>query len=98
MKTQFLAPAREEFLASVDFYEARARGLGNDFIDDVESAVKIVAENPELGSLFAHGTRRVLLQRFPFALIYMIEPEMLIIIAVAHQRQRPGYWKDRLEA
>jgi hypothetical protein len=37
------------------------------------------------------------LRRFPFGLLYAIETERIVIVAVAHLKRRPGYWKDRIE-
>lgn len=96
MKSRFLVPARDEFLAAVDFYEDRAAGLGNELIGEVEYAIEIVLKNPEVGSSFTKRTRRILLRRFPYSVIYIVEQKILVIVAVAHQRQRPGYWKGRL--
>jgi toxin ParE1/3/4 len=47
------------------------------------------------GSLAEHNTRRVLLKKFPFSVIYRPEPDGIVIFAVAHQSRRPGYWRGR---
>ena len=47
----------------------------------------------------AMGRKRVrgkLLRRFPYIIIYAIEPNQVRILAVAHQSRRPSYWVDRL--
>jgi hypothetical protein len=50
---------------------------------------------PHIGEPIGHGLRRFPLKRFPFALLYRVDGERLRIIAVAHRRQRPGYWSRR---
>jgi toxin ParE1/3/4 len=45
--------------------------------------------------MYLYGTRRVVLQRFPFSLVYLDDPDVVTIIAIAQSKQRPGYWKDR---
>lgn len=96
MQAQFLTPASQEFLAAVDFYEAQAPGLGDDFILDVECSLRLLAEFPGLGSRGPAGTRRIPLHRFPFSLVYILEPDTIRVVAVEHQRRRPGYWRDRV--
>ena len=66
------------------FYERQAHGLGAEFLDDVQRAIDRLRDNPKLGQLVVNELRRSLLSRFPFALIYTIEPESLLIVAVAH--------------
>ena len=79
------------------FYEAASVGLGSDFLDDVQRVVDTLREHPELGRAVGKGLRQVLLHRFPFSLIYSTEKDAIIVVAVAHQRRRPGYWKGRSE-
>jgi len=65
---------------------------------ETERVIELVGATPELGAPYVEGEgiRRVLLQRFPFAVVYQVEPELILIVAVAHQRRRPGYWRDRI--
>ncbi len=79
------------------FYENQARGLGTEFLDDVQRAVDRVRDNPELGQMVTDDLRRSLLSRFPFSLIYVVESKCILIVAVAHQRRRPNYWRDRID-
>lgn len=77
------------------FYEAAAVGLGGDFLDDVQHAIDSVRKHPELGSTTDDGFRRVLVRRFPFSIIYADETAHIVVVAVAHQRRAPKYWKGR---
>ncbi|MET0691185.1 MAG: type II toxin-antitoxin system RelE/ParE family toxin [Candidatus Binatia bacterium] len=65
------------------------RILGNEF----DGAVQLCKES--LWPIHLHGTRHFLLRRFPFGVVYRELGETLQIVAVAHGRRRPGYWKDR---
>ena len=93
---RYLLPAEEEMTEAASFYESKARGLGAEFLDDVQRAIDRLRDNPELGRSVTVELRSSLLSRFPFCLIYAIHPEDLLIIAVAHQRRRPNYWKERV--
>ena len=76
-------------------FKAAAGGLGDDFLDDVQHAIDSVREHPELDSMVTYGFRRMLVRRFPFSIIYATEPARIIVVAVAHQRRAPEYWKGR---
>jgi plasmid stabilization system protein ParE len=92
----FLLPAEEEMTEASVFYEAATSGLGAGFLDEVQRLVKVLCKHPELGQSVDRGLRRVLLHRFPFSLIYSVESDAVLIVAVAHQRRRPDYWRDRI--
>jgi plasmid stabilization system protein ParE len=96
VRIRVLTPAREEFLEAVAFYEREARGLGAEFIGEFERALELIATNPHLGPHFEAETRRKLLRRFPFQIIYEVGPDELLVVAVAHLSRRPGYWQERL--
>ena len=90
--------AERELIESARFYEARASGLGADYLRQVEYTLTQITANPEAGNVFAGTIRRRLVQRFPFAILYESGPENLSVIAVMHLSRRPGYWKRRLRA
>ena len=97
MGFRYLLPAEEEMTEAAIFYEGQAQGLGVEFLDDVQSTIDRLRDNPMLGHTVVGDLRRSLLSRFPYLLIYTIEPDDLLIIAVAHQRRRPYYWRDRID-
>jgi hypothetical protein len=95
---RFHKEAAKELRASFDFYEKQRPGLGLRFLQDAESALEKVPSHPkawpslppEKGAL-----RRYLLRNFPFAVIYEMENQDLLIWAVMHLSRKPGYWKKR---
>ena len=97
-KIAFHPAARAELLEAAEHYEEQASGLGEQFIDEVERAVRFIEEHPGLGfSIDDRGElRRWTLRRFPYHVIYRTAFETLYILAIAHQRKRPGYWRARL--
>lgn len=92
---RFLTPAEIEMTEASAFYESAASGLGVEFLEEVQRVVLILREHLELGRSIDPGFRQALLHRFPFSIIYSVELDAILIIAVAHQRRRPGYWMDR---
>ena len=94
---QFLREAEEEMNEAAQFYEDRREGLGADFLDEVQHTVDSILAFPKGGPVVSENLRRRILRRFPFGLLYATEVERIVIVAVAHLKRRPGYWKDRIE-
>lgn len=82
--------------AAVD-YEAASFGLGNSFLDDVQQVIDTLCEYPQAGAAIDAHLRRMLLRRFPFALIYAASVNEIVIVAVAHHGRRPRYWQTRVD-
>ena len=96
MRVIFVEPAREEFLEAVEFYEEQISGLGADLLAEVEERIETLKAAPDLGAPYVEETRRTLLHRFPYSIIYLVDTDGLVILALAHQRRKPDYWKSRL--
>ena len=92
---RYLPLAREELNEAAAFYEAAVPGLGEAFLDDVERAIQAVLESPRIGASVGRRFRKTILRRFPFSIVYADRDEEIVIVAVAHQRRRPGYWRGR---
>ncbi|MEN8264228.1 MAG: type II toxin-antitoxin system RelE/ParE family toxin [Nitrospirota bacterium] len=93
---KFLPDAEDEMYEAAIYYQAKTSGLGNDYLSEVERAVSSIAESPLSWPRIEGELRRRLVRRFPFCILYFIESEEIVIVAVAHLRRRPGYWKKRL--
>lgn len=98
---EFHPEARAEILDAVDWYEAAQPGLGADLLSRLTDRVRLLEEMPGLGSVVAlrrvHPiVRRFPLGRFPYMLVYLIREDELFILALAHTRRRPMYWRRRV--
>jgi plasmid stabilization system protein ParE len=71
--------------------------LARDFLDELDRAVRLVKIYPLLATQIEPEIRRFLFARFPYSLIYGIDHETIVVIAVAHQHRRPRYWADRMD-
>ena len=96
MKFFFHPEAKEEFNGSVDFYEQSQPGLGLEFAEEVYATIARVIQYPDAWFEMSENSRRCLVNRFPYGLIYQIKANELRIIAVAHLHRRPNYWKKRM--
>ncbi len=92
---RFHEEALAELAAEAEYYESVVVGLGERFTNEIEAATWIAAEFPEMGSPFKFGTRRVFPKKFPFSIVYRIGPAEIIILAVAPDARKPGYWRNR---
>jgi len=95
VSARFLEEAEEEMHEAAAFYDRRTDGLGDRFLDDIQACVDRISERPHIGRRIGEHFRVVLARRFPFSVIYAAEEATIVIVAVAHQRRRPGYWRDR---
>lgn len=87
--------AAEELLSAVLAYERVRPGLGADLRAEVGRVTLLLCDLPRIGERLDAGNRRFPLQRFPFAVVYRSDGQLLRIVAVAHQRRSPGYWRQR---
>lgn len=96
MKPITLHPdADAEISESARYYEERSPGLGSDLLGEVERALGLIARNPEACQRVGKRVRRRPLWRFPYSLIYAVYPDRIRIVAFAHQKRRPFYWRRR---
>ncbi|MEM8600872.1 MAG: type II toxin-antitoxin system RelE/ParE family toxin [Bacteroidota bacterium] len=97
MQARFHPAARAELMDAATYYEEQADELGGQFIDEVHRVVDLLVESPSLGAALESQPRlrRWRLRRFPYYVIYHVQANRLFILAVAHERRRPGYWSER---
>jgi hypothetical protein len=98
-RVRFHRAASAEAEAAVRWYNERVVGLGDDFRGELIAGVERVREGPLVWptSSYDARTRRYLLPRFPYAIVYVVGSDgSVTVAAVAHVRRRPGYWQTRI--
>lgn len=88
--------AETEIEEAFDRYRQISVELGRDFLVRFEAALAIIRNNPNQGGFLRPPVRRVLLKRFPYAVIYLVKSDEVFLVAVPHKRRRPFYWQTRL--
>ena len=89
--------AEAEFYDIVDYYKQYDQTLSYDFIQEFEDVVRRITKFPKAGHPYLHQTLRSFLDRFPYAIIYKIYRDHLIVIyAIMHLKRSPEYWKTRV--
>ena len=97
MQIRFLKIAREELKDAAKYYDLEFQGLGTHFKQDVKKSTQRISEFPKASSIERGEIRKYLLHRFPYKLLYSIEKDHILIIAVAHQHRNPEYWIKRIK-
>lgn len=91
-----LRAAQVDIRTGARFYEEQAPGLGLEFVAEVERSIERLREYPEIGAPLRRGARKLLVRRFPYLVIYRVEQERVLVLAVGHQRRHPDFWLRRL--
>ena len=91
-----LHEAEVELWEAVAYYEDKAAGLGVDFAAEIERSIQAICEAPERWPVRQDDTRRCLIRRFPFLVVYTYHNDRIWIIAFAQCKRRPEYWADRV--
>jgi len=97
VKIRYMAVARDEIREASDYYAAISPDLGRAFRRELRQLMRLVTTMPLAWPESAEGTRKCLLTRFPYLVIYAPLPDELLVLAVGHQHRRPGYWRDRVK-
>lgn len=100
-RVRFEDEADVEYRLAGRWYEERREHLGIEFFDAVDAAIKQILEMPRAGNLVPGvpsdlPVRRRAVTRFPYHVIYLETATDIRILAVAHDRRKPGYWRERL--
>lgn len=86
----------EEASETATYYEREKTGLGQEFFDALDATIEKICRFPKIGKPRGRRLRSFPLSRFPVDVIYYIDDETIVVVAVAHQSRRPGYWIDRI--
>jgi plasmid stabilization system protein ParE len=88
--------ATEELIDSAQYLDKATPGLGDRFLDEFFKVLKRIGNYPESGFRISGRVRGAKVSVFHYDVIYRLEQSRIYIIAVAHQRRKPGYWKGRI--
>jgi len=88
--------ALAELKSAVAWYQERNQAAALNFAAELDRVIDLIIDAPGRWPTGDHGTRKLVLQRYPFAVIYREKAAVIQILAIAHGRRRPGYWKNRL--
>ncbi len=96
MKYVFHPKALTEYAEAVQYYAGQRTEIAQVFINSVEDAVYRIRESPKRYAAIDEEVRRCMTRKFPYGVLYTIEQDHILILAVMHCSQEPGYWKNRM--
>ena len=98
MNVRILRLTQQEIDEAVAWFDAQVEGKGTEFLDEFDRVIRRVKAYQFASTEIEPDIRRCLFVRFPYSLIYGIEEQTIVVIAVAHNRRTPRYWVDRVES
>jgi len=93
---RYLNAAEAELFEALGFLELRAKGLGRRLLGEVRRTAARIAEFPLIGPEIRPGVRKLRVRTFRYSLVYTVDDEGVLILAVAHGGRRPDYWSERV--
>ena len=94
MRLRLLAQARADLADAMTWYKSKSEILAQAFLGDFEKTANLIESHPLAWSEMSEGVRRCRFSRFPYALIYVLEKDQCLVLAVAHLHRKPGYWHN----
>jgi toxin ParE1/3/4 len=96
VRLDFHPEALLEFEEAVRFYNERGRDLGRRFAREVRLTTGKIEATPERWRVIEGDVRRCSVRVFPYAVLYTVERDSILILAIMHTRRQLGYWRRRL--
>jgi len=97
MKIEYLKLAKLEFHDAISYYETEQKDLGKKFESNIKSSINRIKRFPTAYVKIQDEVRKCVLHKFPFNIMYSIEENHIVIIAIAHHHRKPDYWIERIE-
>src|SRR6266571_7973626 len=92
----FFEEASDEAEEARRWYRERSEPAEAAFLSELDHAIAVVVEAPNRWPKHIADTRRYVFPTFPYSLVYFQDSERIYVVAVAHEKRRPGYWRKRL--
>ena len=89
--------AERDLQDAYQWYEAQSASLGEDFADSIEAGIRFIADFPLTSPVIHKNVRRLLVKRFPYVILYFVEADIAVVIAIFHCKRDPKVWKRRLK-
>lgn len=88
--------AEQELREALGYYANEVEGLDARFMEAIEKATSLLCVFPNLARALDDQYRAYPLKKFPYSLVYRVLDDRLLVVAVAHQKRREGYWRGRV--
>ena len=95
MRVRISASAREELKDAIEYHNRERERLGEELAEEIDRVVKLIGERPMIGFDIGKGERRFTVDRFRYDVVYRIDEKSVLVLAIAHHRRKPRYWRKR---
>ena len=95
MKYVFHPAALIEYSEAVQYYAQNRTALAQAFIDAVENTIYRIRESPTTWQIIDEDVHRCMTRKFPYGILYTVEEDEILILAIMHCSREPNYWKNR---
>jgi hypothetical protein len=97
MKIYLIAPADQELMDVISYYNTKSAGLGEEFYREFKNALNLIKRFPKMWSKIGNNTRKCIIKSFPFLILYVLENDKILITCIAHQYRNPEYYIKRIK-
>lgn len=88
--------AEQDLLEAIEWHDEKQRGLGDEFLRNVDATLAKIVRNPFQYQQLHHSVRRGLVPRFPYGVFFLVEEKQIVVLAVFHVRRDPTVWQSRI--
>ncbi len=96
-RVELLPKAKQDLVDAAEWYEAERKGLGQDFLRGMALVSDGLRRLPERHPVLSGSTRRAKMRRFPYMVLYVVQQDVILIVAVLHEHRHPGRWAERVQ-
>jgi len=96
MEVVFLETAIIELEEAIQYYEDQLPGLGRNFQYEIMYSLELISNHPQAWIKIGTLTRRCLIPRFPYFILYIVENDLITVTAIGHQHRNPEYYSNRI--
>lgn len=93
---QISTSASQDVRTAIEYYAEQGASLARAYLKDFDRTCSLIAQAPEIGTPIGNGFRKLVMQRYPFIVIYRLENGRAVVFAVGHQRRHPDFWLHRI--
>ena len=95
MNIEFLPLAKLELDDAIEYYELQLEGLGKRYKEEVRISINRISIFPKAWTVIRPNIRKCVMHKFPYNILYSVQENTILIIAIAHHHRQPDYWIDR---
>jgi plasmid stabilization system protein ParE len=98
MQLHFFEEASDEADEARRWYRDRSEAAETAFLRELDHALELIGHAPHRWPSYMAGAQRYVFRTYPYSIVYFVEGDIVNVVAIAHERRRPGYWRKRVRS